>query len=60
MVDKLAFGAINPRHLATWIDNPMAESGIKAQGVGDCIVHLAGSRTKDIVQKGHNAHRIRF
>jgi hypothetical protein len=50
MVDKLPFGAINPRHMAAWIDNRMAESGIKAQGVEDCIVHLAGSRTRDIVQ----------
>lgn len=50
MVDKLPFGAINPRHMAAWIDNRMAEAGIKAQGVGDCIVHLAGSRTRDIVQ----------
>jgi hypothetical protein len=50
MVDKLPFGAINPRHMAAWIDKRMAEAGIKAQGVGDCIVHLAGSRTRDIVQ----------
>lgn len=50
MVDKLPFGAINPSHMAAWIDKRMAEAGIKAQGVGDCIVHLAGSRTRDIVQ----------
>ena len=28
----------------------MAAAGIKVQGVGDCIVHLAGARTRDIVQ----------
>jgi hypothetical protein len=50
MVDKLPFGAISPRHMAAWIDNRMAEAGIKAQGVGNCIVHLAGARTRDIVQ----------
>lgn len=50
MVDKLPFGAINPRHMAAWIDNRMAEAGIKAQGLGDCIVQLAGNRTRDIVQ----------
>lgn len=50
MVDKLPFGAINPSHMAAWIDKRMAEAGIKAQGVGDCIVHLAGARTRDIVQ----------
>ena len=50
MVDKLPFGAISPRHMAAWIDKRMADAGIKAQGVGDWIVHLAGSQTRDIVQ----------
>jgi uncharacterized protein len=50
MVDKLPFGPIIPHHMAAWIDNRMAEAGIKAQGVGDCIVHLASSRTRDVVQ----------
>jgi len=50
LVDKLPFGPINPRHMAEWIDNRMAAAGIKVQGVGDCIVHLAGARTRDIVQ----------
>jgi hypothetical protein len=36
--------------MAEWIDNRMAAAGIKVQGVGDCIVHLAGARTRDIVQ----------
>ena len=50
LLDKLPFGPINPRHMAEWIDKRMAASGIKVQGVGDCIVHLAGARTRDIIQ----------
>ena len=36
--------------MAEWIENRMAAGGIKVQGVGDYIVHLAGARTRDIVQ----------
>lgn len=50
MVDKLSFGPIDPRHMAAWIETRMADAGVKAQGVGDRIVHLAGARTRDIVQ----------
>jgi hypothetical protein len=50
LLDKLPFGPINPRHMAEWIDNRIAAAGIKVQGAGDCIVHLAGPRTRDIVQ----------
>jgi len=50
MVDLLPFGPIDPRHIAAWIDNRIADAGVKAQGVGDRIVQLAGARTRDIVQ----------
>jgi len=50
MVDKMPFGPINSSHMAKWVDTRMADAGIKVQGVGDCIVHLAGARTRDIVQ----------
>lgn len=56
MVDKLSFGPIDPRHMAAWIDNRMADAGVKAQGVGDRIVHLAGARTRDIVQVARWCH----
>ena len=50
LVDKMPFGPINPSHMAKWIDTRMAATGIKVQGVGDFVVHLAGARTRDIVQ----------
>lgn len=50
LVDKLPFGPINPRHLAEWIDKRMSAAGIEVQGAGDHVVHLAGPRTRDIVQ----------
>jgi hypothetical protein len=36
--------------MAEWIDSRMAAAGIKVQGAGNCILHLAGARTRDIVQ----------
>jgi hypothetical protein len=50
LVDKLPFGPISARHLAKWIDTRMSASGSEVQGVGDHVVHLAGPRTRDIIQ----------
>jgi len=50
LADQLLFGPIEPAHLAAWIDDRMASSGVKAAGVGALIVDLAGPRTRDIVQ----------
>jgi hypothetical protein len=50
LVDKLPLEPINPHHMAEWIDKRMLESGIEPQKTGDHIVHLAGPRTRDIVQ----------
>ncbi len=36
--------------MAEWIDKRMLQSGSEAHGVGEHIVHLAGARTRDIVQ----------
>lgn len=50
MLDHLEFGPIDPGHLARWIDERMTAAGVKAKGVGDRAVALAGPRTRDIVQ----------
>lgn len=50
LADQLQFGPIDPKHLATWIDDRMKSGGVKAKGVGGAIVTIAGARTRDIVQ----------
>jgi len=50
MVDKLAFGPMDPAHLAGWIDARMAERGVPGRGAGERIVQLGGPRTRDVVQ----------
>ena len=49
LLDVLHFGPIDAEHLARWIEERMAGSGVKAAGVGSYIVQLAGPRTRDVV-----------
>jgi hypothetical protein len=58
LVDKLAFGPINSRHLADWIDTRISAAGIGVQDAGDHIVHLAGPRTRDIVQVARRCYDL--
>jgi hypothetical protein len=58
LVDKLPFGPINPRHLADWIDRRISAAAIEVQGVGDYVVHLAGPRTRDIVQVARRCYDL--
>ena len=58
LVDKLPFGPINPRQLAYWIDTRMSAAGIEVQGAGDHVVHLAGPRTRDIVQVARTCYDL--
>lgn len=50
LADRLPFGAIDPEHMARWIDERMREGGIHSATVGERVVALAGPRTRDIVQ----------
>lgn len=50
LADQLEFGAIDPAHMAAWIDGRMSKAGVKAKGTGAAIVEAAGPRTRDIVQ----------
>jgi hypothetical protein len=50
LADQLEFGAIDPAHMAKWIDDRMTRAGVKAKGTGASIVALSGPRTRDIVQ----------
>jgi hypothetical protein len=58
LVDKLPFGPINPRHLADWVDTRMSIAGIRVQDAGDHIVHLAGPRTRDIIQVARRCYDL--
>ena len=50
LTDKLAFGPIDPGHLADWIDRRLVQAGIAGQGAGHQIVRMAGPQTRDVVQ----------
>lgn len=50
LLDQLVFGAMDADHLSRWIDERMADAGVRATGVGKCAVQSAGPRTRDIVQ----------
>jgi hypothetical protein len=49
--EPLAFGPMDPRHLATWIESRIEQPGIECErGVGREIVTLVGGRTEDAVR----------
>lgn len=50
-VDAIEFGPIDPDDLAPWIQSQAARTGVSISlDAADEIVHLAGPRTRDIVQ----------
>ncbi|MGH7558463.1 MAG: AAA family ATPase [Gemmatimonadota bacterium] len=57
LLDPLPFGPIDPVTLARWIDERMSEAGLEAQA-GDRCVHLAGPRTRDIVQLARKTYDL--
>jgi uncharacterized protein len=48
--ELLHLGAIDPDHLARWIESRLASAGVSAAGVGRAVVERAGPRTQDILQ----------
>lgn len=49
LTEPLAFGPMEPEHLARWIDSRMSSHGVKATGVGAACVVAAGPRTLDVL-----------
>ena len=58
MVDKLAFGPIDPTHLAKWIDLRIKAAGLETKGAGSGIVQTAGPRTRDIIQLARKCYDL--
>jgi len=58
MLDTMAFGAIEHDHLARWIDARLAGAKIKATGIGDACIALAGPRTRDVVQLARKVYDV--
>lgn len=50
LLEPLAFGPIDPAHLARWVDDRLRAASVGARGIGDVVVALAGPRTRDVVQ----------
>jgi uncharacterized protein len=48
--DQLHVGPMDPSHLARWIDERLAGSGVAGDGVGAALVERVGPRTQDVVQ----------
>src|SRR5438270_1214389 len=58
MLDTMAFGPIEPEHLAAWIDSRLASSKVPARGIGAACVALAGPRTRDVVQLARKVYDV--
>ncbi len=58
MVDKQPFGPIDPAHLAHWIDSRINSAGIKTKESGAIMVHMAGPRTRDIIQLARKCYDL--
>jgi len=50
LLEPLYFGAMDPAHLARWIDARLEGAGVKARGVGARVAAVAGPRTRDVIQ----------
>lgn len=58
--ELLHFDAMDPGHLATWIDDRMKAAGIESSGCGEAIVAVSGPRTQDRLQLAREVyHRAR-
>jgi hypothetical protein len=60
LLTPLHVGPIDPAHLAGWIEQRMRAAGLHMvdEGVGALIVHVAGPRTRDVVQLAHEAFEL--
>ncbi len=58
LFELLAFGPIDERHLARWIDSRLESHGVRPNGVGARVVELARPRTRDIIQLARAAFQI--
>lgn len=50
LFDPLHFGPMDPDHLARWMEERLAASGLEAPGIGARILAVAGDRTRDAVR----------
>lgn len=57
-LEPLHFGPIPPDHFARWIDERLAQAGVKTKGVGRRAIALAGSRTRDVLQLARAAYHV--
>jgi len=60
MFELLHLGAVDPRHLARWIDSRLEGAGVTADGVGARIVARVGPRTQDILQVARHVYTRRL
>jgi len=50
LFDVLPFGPLDQDHLTSWLEERMRAAGVRADGVGQPSIRLAGPRTRDVVQ----------
>ncbi|HSH45430.1 MAG TPA: hypothetical protein VK966_06225, partial [Longimicrobiales bacterium] len=46
----LHFGAMDPAHLARWLEERLSGAGVEAPGIGARTLEVAGTRTRDAVR----------
>lgn len=54
--ELLHVGAVDPEHLARWIDSRMESAGVEPGGTGALLVQAAGPRTQDILQVARHVY----
>lgn len=54
--ELLHLGAVDPGHLARWIDSRMGSAGVEPGGTGALLVQASGPRTQDILQAARHVY----
>lgn len=58
LLTPVTIGAIEPGHMAQWIEERLSVAGLKPAGIGAAIVQAAGPRTRDIVQLAQSVAEV--
>lgn len=58
LFEPLHFGAMDPAHLARWIDERMEAGGAGVKGLGRRVLEVTGSRTRDAVRLARAAYEV--
>ena len=55
MLERIPFGAMDAEHFGVWLEDRMLIGGVRARGMGQACIALAGPRTRDVVELARKA-----